>query len=216
MATIITMNSKEFLDDFIEKFNYKKYNFLLVSQDITTNKKYGNVYATPSIMPPPNVLSELIGKGDPDKYEKKYIKYLSDPKVDSLITVLVKLATVDNSNVILLCSKEEDDYGYLDILRDYIEATYSAKVYSYKKYKKKPDKCDSVGKNKKKIVKILTRKLKEVDTSAEPTVNKSDIKDRLKQLSKKELVAFAKSKGLKLDKDGSKSDMIKVMLKKLF
>lgn len=216
MASIIKLDSKDFLDDFIKRFNYKKYNFLLVSQDIKTKKKYDNVYATPSLIPPPNLIGGLLRDGDVDKYEKKYLKYLSNPKVDSLITVLVKLATVDNSNVVLLCSKEEDKCGYLDILGDYIEATYGAKVFSYKKYKKNPDKCDSVGKNKKKIVKTLTKKMKEIDTSAEPTINKSDIKDRLKQLKRKELIEFAKSKGLKLKKDLDKKEMINKIIKVLF
>ena len=216
MASIIKMNSKEFLDDFLKKFNYKKYNFLLVSQDIKTQKKYDNVYATPSLIPPPNVISELLSSVSANKYEKKYVNYLSNPKVDSLITVLVKLATVDNSNVVLLCSKDEDEYGYLDILGDYITAVYGAKVFSYKKYKKNPKDCDSVGKNKKKIIKVLKNKLNNIETDAEATIDKSEIKERLKQLKRKELVDFAKSKGLKLKSSMDKSDMIKKIMKSLF
>jgi len=216
MAAIIKMNSKEFLDDFLKNFNYKKYNFLLVSQDIKTEKKYDNVYATPSLIPPPNVVSELLGSGNASKYEKKYVNYLSNPKVESLITVLVKLATVENSNVVLLCSKDEDEYGYLDILGDYITAIYGAKVFSYKKYKKNPKKCNSVGDNKKKIIKVLKKKLNDIDTDAEATIDKSEIKERLKQLKKSELIEFAKSKGLKLKKSMEKSDMVKKIIKTLF
>lgn len=216
MAVIIKMDSKEFLDDFVKEFNYKKYNFLLVSQDIKTKKTYDNVYAIPSLIPPPNVIAKLINSGKASDYEKKYVQYLSAPKQDALITVLVKLAVVENSNVVLLCSKDEDKYCYLDILANYIESIYGAKVYSYKKYKKNPKKCDSAGDRKKKIVKVLRKKMKNIDTSAEPTVDKSELKDRLGQLKTKELISFAKDKGLKLKKDMSKKEMIKKIINTLF
>lgn len=216
MAAIIKMNSKEFLDDFLDKFNYKKYNFILVSNDITTQKKYDNVYAIPSLIPPPNVMAELIREGDVDKYAKKYIKYLSQPKVEAFITVLVKLAVVENSNVIILCSKDEYEYDYIELLSDYISTVYGAKVFSYKKYKKNPKKCDSSDGNKKKIVKVLRKKIANIDIESEDAVNKSDIKERLKKLSRKELIKFAKSKGLSIKKSKEKSEIIKKILDTLF
>ena len=99
MAAIIRMSSDDFLDNFIKKYNYKKFNFLLISEGVKTKKKYRNVYALKSLIPPANVVSEFINSGYSGKYVKKYTNYLSNPEVEALITVIVKLCVVDNSNV---------------------------------------------------------------------------------------------------------------------
>ena len=217
MAAIIRMSSDDFLDNFIKKYNYKKFNFLLISEGVKTKKKYRNVYALKSLIPPANVVSEFINSGYSGKYVKKYTNYLSNPEVEALITVIVTLCVVDNSNVVLLCTKEESEYKYLNIICDYIEAVYGVKAYSYNKYKKDPDGCEKISnKVKKKVAKVLSSKLKTMKHAPSDKgvkVDKKEMKAKLKILTKKELKSYCKENSISIKKDDEKSDIIKRILK---
>lgn len=212
MGAIIRMDSKQFLKKFVKDENYKNFNFILVSEDVKTVNKYSNVYAIRSLLPPPNILSIFVNEGMSDKYIKKYIDYLSNPKIEAMLTVIVKLAVIENSNVVLLCSKNEDEFGYIKIICKYIEKIYNVKTYSYKKYKSNPEECEKV-KDKKKVVKILDKKLNEFDGDATPNIDKKELKRRLESLSKKELKGYCKYQSISFDKDDSKEKLIKKIIK---
>ena len=213
MACIIKMASDDFLDNFLKKFDYKKFNFLLVSENIQTTKKYKNVYSIPSLLPPPNIISEFISNGPTERYAKKYYDYISTPRVEAMITILVKLAIIDNSNVILLCSKAEDEFKYLDLICQYIETVYGVNTYSYKKYKKDPEKCEKVSdKVKKKASKILNKKIANIQDIEPPQVSKKQLNERFKSMSRKDLKQFLKSNSIKFDKDDSKKDLRKLII----
>ena len=143
---------------------------------------------------------------------KKYIEYLSISKIEAMLTVIVKLAVVENSNVVLLCSENEDEFGYTKIICKYIEKVYGVKTYSYKKYKSNPSKCETV-KNKKKVVKILDKKLNEFDGDASPNIDKKELRRRLESLSKKELKGYCKYQSISFDKDDSREKLIKRIIK---
>jgi len=218
MACIIKMSSDEFLDKFIKDFDYKKFNFLLISENVKTEKKYRNVYAIPSLIPPANVISEFIANGYTNDYVKKYLDYLSTPRVEAMITIMVKLAIVDNSNVIMLCSKAEDEFKYLDIICQYIEYAYGVNTYTFKKYKKNPDKCEDVDeKVKKKVVKILEKKLgeiKEIETAPNMTkAEKKQVEAAFKKMNKKEICKILKRCGIKHNPKDSKKDLRKTIIK---
>lgn len=212
MGAIIRMSSKEFLKKFVKEEDYRKFNFLLISEDIKNNKEYNNVYSLKALIPPPNIISIFVNEGRSDKYVRKYIDYLRFPKVEALLTVIVKLAIIENSNVILLCSESEKEFGYLKIICDYIEKVYKVKTYSYKKYINNPKACEKV-KDKKEVVKILEKKLKNFDEDVETGVNKKELKRRLQELSKKELRGYCKYHSISVDKDDSKEKIIKRIIK---
>lgn len=212
MGAIIRMSSKEFLKTFVKKEDYRKFNFLLISEDITSLGKYKNVNSIPTLIPPPNVVSVFVNEGLSDKYVKKYINYLQLPRVEAILTVIVKLAIVENTNVVLLCSEKEDEFGYLNIIGKYIKTVYNVPTYSYKRFRKDPSSCESV-KNKKKVIKILDHKLKNIDTSAESNINLHEMKRRLQTLSKKELRGFCKQHSIDCKKDDTKEKLIKRILK---
>lgn len=217
MSCIIKMSSDELLDKFIKKFDYKKFNFLLISENIKTEKRYKNVYAIPSLIPPPNIISTFINEGNSKNYVKKYLDYISTPRVEAMITIAVKLAIIDNSNVVLLCSKDEDEFGYVDIICQYIENIYGVQTYSYKKYKKNPEKCENVDdKVKKRVSKILEKKIGEMkDIEDSPKLKKKDMLTKIEKLSKKELKKILKSNSIDYDKDDSKKKLIKKVMKNL-
>lgn len=217
MACIIKMSSDEFLDKFIEKYDYRKFNFLLISEDIKTVNKYKNVYAIPSLIPPPNIITSFISGGYDSTYIKKYLDYIQTPRVEAMITIAVKLAIIDNSNVVLLCSKAEDEFKYIDIICQYIENIYSVKTYSYKKYKKDPDKCEHVDeKVKKKVSKILEKKIddiKDIETGFK-TMSLKEAKAKVKAIGgKKEITKFLRTYGIKHNPKDSKKDLRKLMTK---
>ena len=216
MAVIMKMVSDTFLNKFIKDEDYKNFNFLLVSENIKTDKKYKNVYVLNSLIPPANVISEFIANGNSDRYMKKYVDYLSTSKPSTLIAVAVKLAALENSNVVLLCTKDEDEFKYLDILCQYIEHLYDVKICTYKKYKKNPEKYD-LTKNKKKIAKVIKEEINKAEdsryNSKSSYVDKSALKEKLKELSKKELKALCKQNSIDYKKDMEKKDLIKVILK---
>ena len=214
MACIIRMTSVEFLDKFIKKHDYKKFNFLLISEDIKTTNQYKNVYAIPSLIPPPNIISDYItGDGYSEKYIKNYLDYIQTPRVEAMITVAVKLAIIDNANVVLICSKAENEFKYIDIICQYIENIYGVKTYSYKKYKKDPKACETVDdKVKKKVSKILEKKIGEIqDIDPYKIPHKKQIREFVKCLGKKEMTKLLRTNGIKHNPKDSKKDLKKLL-----
>lgn len=213
MACIIRMTSDEFLDKFVKKHDYKKFNFLLISEDIKTTNQYKNVYAIPSLIPPPNIISDFIQVGYSEKYIKNYLDYISTPRVEAMITVAVKLAIIDNANVILICSKSENEFKYINIICQYIENIYGVKTYSYKKYKKDPEACEEVNdKVKKKVAKVLEKKIgeiQEIDPYKIP--KKKEIRAFVKPLGKKQMTKMLRTNGIKHNPKDSKKDLKKLV-----
>lgn len=211
MATIIRMTSDEFIKKFIKKEDYKKYNFLLVSDDISTDKSFGNVYSLKALLPPPNIMSVYINEGYSSKYRDKYFNYLSNPRVEGLLTVIVKLVVVDKSDVVLLCSKNEDEFKYVSMICEYIEAMYHVKSCTYKKYRNNKKKYDDM-KYSKKTLSVLKKKLKNIKETPVPQITRSEMKQRLKSMNKKELRIICKKNNIDYSKDDSKKDLIEIIM----
>lgn len=212
MACIIRMSSDEFLDKFIKKHDYKKFNFLLISENVKTTNKYRNVYSIPTLIPPPNIISDFISNGYGQNYIKKYVDYISTPRVEAMITIAVKLCVIDNANVVLLCSKDESEFKYINIICQYIENIYGVKTYSYKKYKKDPDKCEEIdSKVKKNVSKILEKKIGEIKDIETPKVNKKEILKMLENMGRDDMEKFLKHHGIKFKSKYSKKDLRKLI-----
>lgn len=212
MAKFLYMNSKEILK-FIKKVNVDEYNFVLVSKDITNEKGLAkNVISLPKLLPPPQSVAHVLD-GKTKKFKKSYLNYLAMPKVDSLITVIAKMLAVENGNVVLVCSKVEDDeYQYLSTLADYIETLYDIKAQSYKEFKKDPD-MNSV-KNKKRTIQIVQTKLQNIDVGyVNETFASSTLRSKLEECSNKELRKLAKKLDIKLKEDMPREKVIKKILK---
>lgn len=213
MASLIILESDDFLKSFVKKFDYEKYNFVLVSSDIDTKNKYKNVFRAKQLLPPSKAVVCMTNGNDYEEYYKKYAKYLSRPDVEIFLTTIAKLVAVEGTNVVLLCSKAEAEMKYLNIIKEYFEEIYQLKVFSYKKYKKDPDKCDSVTK-KKKVIKIIDKKTNEASSKAiNVQLDPEDVKARLKHQSEETLRAMAKRIGVKVKKTDDKKTIIKKIKK---
>ena len=212
-GVIMRMTSGEFLDKFIKKHDYRKFNFLLISEDIKTSNQYKNVYSIPSLIPPPNVVSTFVSEGYTGKYVKKYLDYIQTPRVEAMITIAVKLAIIDNSNVILICSKAEDEFKYIDIICQYIENVYGVKTCTYKKYKKNPAKYEDVSdKIKKKVGKILEKKIGEIQDIESMKPSKKQVREMVKSIGgKKDITRILRENGIKHNPKDSKKDLRKLL-----
>lgn len=215
MASIIMMKSDEFLDSFLKKYNHENFNFILVSADIKTDYKFKNVFKIKQLLPPTKAISCKLNGNDYDEYRKKYIKHLARPDIEIFITTIVKLAVAENSNVVLLCSKDEhSNLKYLNILREYIEEVYGVNVFTYKKYKK-TEKPTSVI-SKKKTIKIIAKKIEHAASeNVQVNLDRDEVVGRLKHMSKESVYKFAKSNGIKVKKDMDKKELLKKIYKKI-
>ncbi|MFN4245855.1 MAG: hypothetical protein ACK4F9_06915 [Brevinematia bacterium] len=217
MGVIIRMDSKKFLKDFIKENDPMEFQYVLISENITTKEKFKNVKAIPLLIPPVSAISELENEGF-KSYRKAYLNYLSNPKIEAFISIIVK-AVVDNElKIVLLCSQSENEFKYLKIICEYIEEVYKLKTYTYKSYKENPEKACKI-KNKDEVKKILNKKLenlysnKEVDL--ETKKDKKKLMKELKKLSRKELIKVARKKNIDVDEDADKDKIVKKIAKKL-
>ena len=211
MGVLIRMSSGDFLNKFIKEFDYNDYRFLLISEDIKT-EKHKNVFTLKCLIPPAHTISEFVANGFSDKYVKKYAEYLNHPKIALLIGTIVRMVVAENRKVVLMCSDKENEFKFLKVLADYINATYDVKVYSYKKYAKDPEAAENVKYKKKFIINLderieeLSEKAKNVPDIVDP---KKYAKAQFKALTKEDLIRYCKDNGLKVKKGDGKKDIIK-------
>lgn len=216
MGVIIRMDSKKFLKDFREKFNTEEYQYILISELITTKGDLKNVQPIQRLMPPPKIASRYV-EGDKKSYEKAYLEYLQIPEIDAMVTIIVKAAIQNDMKIVLICSKSEDEFDYLKHICQYIEAIYKMKTYTYKEYAKDPEKANKL-KNKDEINKIVSKKLERMNKEGvdlDPANKKERYIKELKKLGKKGMKKLAKSRGIKLKDDLEKDEMAKKLAKKL-
>ncbi len=211
MGAIIRMSSKTFVEDFIKNENYKNFTFLLASNDIKTRGNYDNIYSMKVLIPPVSSLRSYVEQGVNKKYIKKYIEYLETRKMETILSVIVKAAVVEEQNVVILCSEEESEYEYTKILCKHIESVFKVPTYSYKKFKKEEHPGEL--KNREKTLKIL-KDLIGKENMKPTTLTPKQLKNTLKDHSKKELIRMCKSSKIKVDDSMTKTEIIDKYVKK--
>lgn len=216
MGVIIRTDGKQLVKKVLTKHDHKKFQYLIISEDIETLGKRKNVMSLNKLMPPPNVVAAFVRDGYCKDYKAKYLEYLKRDEVNSVVAVIVK-AVLTDLNIILVCSNDEKEYKYLKLLGDFIESEYRVKVISYKEYDENPEKAEKI-KNKEEVTKILNKKMEKFKGSnltLDARFDSKRFKTMLSKLDKKELKAFCKSKKIKIDNDMSKEDIIKKITKKI-
>lgn len=184
MACLIKMDSKKFIKDFCKEYNPHNFHIILVSKDITSRGKYDNVYVAEDLYPTKEVFGARINAGSKE-FELKYLRQLQNHKDASFIlATIVKSIIKYKMNVVLLCSETEDEYGFVDIICDYLETVYKLPTVTMKQLKKKGDKL--LKKSPKNIDEIEKAYLK-VITSMEETSDSKKEKDKEGKKLRKEL-----------------------------
>ena len=219
---IMRMNSKTFLKKFVEDKEtiLRKYNYVLVSHEINTNGTHENVIRSTTLVPPSSVLGHQIN-GDINRYYNSYMDYLASPECLHLLLTMVK-ASIDGMDIILLCSKSEDQYGYLDMIAEFLERNFGIKVYEFEEYKKDDAgecrKIKDIERTKKAMMSAIEflKKAKIANKKEQDKKDKVKIKAELKDMKKKELKEICKEYGIKTGKEPEKKDLIKKILNKMF
>lgn len=213
------MDSKEFLKKFCKSYDYRNFQFILISQNIKSEKKYKEAYQLDALMPSTITLASIIHNGDTKTFKAKYSAQLLSEKCDGLITLMMKLLIKDGKNIVLMCTPEEMEYGYMKMLKKYIESVYKVKVFKFKEFDKlarTDEDVESVSSSKSE--KILKKKLKTLNKNVVlgESQNRKIVKDKLGEMKRSELKAYAEDRGLRLAEDEGKKDIISRILKYIF
>lgn len=216
MASIILMKTSEFINEFCGKYNHRNFNFLLISNDVKTKGKYNNVTQLRSLLPPTNAVSAYLNGSDKQAYHQKYYKHLASAQNDSILTTVVKLAAIDDTNIVFLCTDDEAEIKYLKPLQTYIETVFYVKVCKFKEYRQNEKKCEC-NINPKKTNKALAYKFKVLQEKnvGVPSI-RAHIYPKLQEMKTKQLIKFAESKGIYVKKDISREKLLKKIDKELW
>lgn len=115
MGCVIRLNSEKFVMNFLKEFDQQDFQFILISENITTDRRYKNVMPIQALIPPPNIIATFINDGYGKDYKQKYFNYLKKDEINSLVSIIIK-AVMGGMKIVLLCSKSEDEYKYLKLL----------------------------------------------------------------------------------------------------
>ncbi len=219
---IIRMNSKKFLKKFIEDKDVilQDFNYVLVSDEINSNNTHKNVVRARNLIPKTVDIGLKIN-GEYQKYYENYMQYLASPEPLHLLVTMVAGVINSDLNVVLLCSKSEDDHSYLDMIDEFLQKNFGLCAYTYEQYKEYGEKCKQIkdiAKTKKAMVSAIEylKKAQAENQKIQDKKDKEKIKTELKDMKKKELKEICKEYGIKFSKDDEKKDIIKKILKEMF
>ena len=183
--------------------------YVLISNSIRKNGKYKDqvVNANNILLPKQDLILDYDDYTSPS-YQNAYREYINERK--PFLATLIKYAIEEDGIVILLCSKREKKYLYLDMLKEFIEDEFDYPVYNYKKYKKGKEKYRDIDYDDviKKCNKVLKKAKKdEIDKKLSTERGREEY---FNSLSKSELKKELKKMDL-YQKGMSKSEMIDML-----
>ena len=187
----------------------KETQYVLISNSIRKNGKYKDqvVNANNILLPKQDLILDYDDYTSPS-YQNAYREYINERK--PFLATLIKYAIEEDGIVILLCSKREKKYLYLDMLKEFIEDEFDYPVYNYKKYKKGKEKYRDIDYDDviKKCNKVLKKAKKdEIDKKLSTERGREEY---FNSLSKSELKKELKKMDL-YQKGMSKSEMIDML-----
>lgn len=140
MGKIIRANSKELVKDLLPAIeNHEDFQFVVVSDEIKTSKKKKNVCKVRALIPSVELIT-YFEEGKEKKFKKKYIEFLNKKEIDeSYIQPFVVGIKEHGWSIVLVCSKDEDKYGFLKLICDHMEKKYGLKTVSTKKFLEKKE-----------------------------------------------------------------------------
>lgn len=221
-GVIIRMNSKKFLKKFVEDKDVilEDFNYVLASDEINSDNSHQNVVRARALIPKTVDIGLKIN-GEYQKYYENYMEYLASPEPLHLLVTMVAGVINSDLNVVLLCSKSEDDHLYLDMIDEFLQKNFGICAYTYDQYVENKDKCKEVrdlAKTKKAMVSAINylKKAQVENQKLQDKKDKAKVKAELKEMKKKELKEICKEYDIKFNKDDEKKDIIKKIIKAMF
>lgn len=218
---ILYCDSKTFLKKFIYEEIMDDYQFLSVSKTIKVEKNNSrNVTKMSSLMPPTEACNKCAG-GNANGYYEEYMKHLASPDIFPSILAIVN-AYIKNIKIVLVCGDDEDnDYGYFQIIKMYLNEVFGIKSYEYSYYRKNKEECLKLPKNMDDIIKTYYEGVEWAKThkserkiKQEREMVKDQLEEELKEMSSKELRKMCKENNVYYEKDMSKKELRKALIKK--
>lgn len=195
---ILISNSKDFLR-YIETADRKNIlgtQYVLVSTTISKSGRYSNVISQDRLMPTAALLTAYANGGSKSTFKEDYYDHLNN-HIHLLATMIA--ATLDEKyDIIIVCSnKEWKRFGYLKVLKSFIEDKFKYPVYNLGKI------LNAIEKNEE----IVNYAFKEKDVRAKiAKYRKTDAKNKNTKLNRKDMEKKLKKIGL-YQKGMSKIDM---------
>ena len=202
------MNSKDLQNIFLKHENDKD---ILEAQYvlISTRIRIRNTKTCKNVINCKNDLfpNPMICNADEEHFEDAYFEQLDNNKV--LLAQLIKLSIEEKLNIFFVCTKKEDNLGYLQYLSNYIYIKFDYPVYRYKSYYS--GKSGLYRYNKQGVLGICNSIIENgKNRNLDDIIDSGNIGKYAKQASKDELKTVLKSNGV-YRKGMSKQEMIDVI-----
>lgn len=133
---IVRVTSKDKMKKILSNVDLGSSEFVLVSEIIHRDslpKKATVTYAGYLIMDPSSI-NIYLSEGRNSRFEKSYMEHLARPECLFILNEILRRSFENKKDVFFICSQEEYDYKYLDILGDFIMTYYGIKTVSSKKF----------------------------------------------------------------------------------
>jgi hypothetical protein len=207
------MNSKVFFDVYLQREKYKtmmKSDYIIASDRIRrSSTKWANTIIVKKDFVPS---AHCYSMGTEEEMRQVYFDELStNATALSFLVLMIKESIENDTNFILLTSKIESKIHYLDWLAEFVYEKFGYPIIDYnlfvkKGYVLKYNKAD-VLKRVKRLAKLVEKRSEEAIIRSNSSGGKAALKERYRQMSKKELIKRLKSMDLYYD-NMSKSEMI--------
>ena len=192
------------------------FQFILISKDVKHDGRFKNITSIQSLMPTKAELDYKFEIGH-DRFAQEFAKRLSKEENKIALLTIAKSVAETKFNLVLMCSPEENDIGYLEIIADYITSMFDIEVLTYKKIKKNPKLLTEDISNKEEVLQKISKYSSNINNStreiSDLDVDKK-IKDIIMSLPDSEIGTHPIKKLLK-ENDFSKSDIKEMSKAKL-
>ena len=108
-----------------------------VASDVVRRNDFSvkaRVYICKFLIPSMAIVNTMLHDGDKAKYEREYMRQLSRPESCFCINEMIYQCIKNNAVLVLVCSRDEQEFGYIDILSEFIEMNYGIKPVGAKKF----------------------------------------------------------------------------------
>lgn len=124
-------------EDETNKKRYSNFRVLLPSQSINPDKfKQDKIFPIEHLIPPAHLMQERLNKIiDRKTFKKKYFDYLQDESQRITISYIIYDIVKNERDYAVTCSDEEYQYGYMDLLSEFIHKFYGLNILTHDAYK---------------------------------------------------------------------------------
>lgn len=224
-GVMISIDSKQFIEDFIHEEIMNEYYYVIISEMIKISDGDSIAKSQISILKsliPATKIRCLKINGNMSDYCNAYMKYLASPEIFPTIVTLVK-AYLSGLNLVLICSDDEEkDLKILYLISQYILDTFGITVSPYDYYRKHKKECRKVPDNLDDIIKVYESAVEwarthkgEGQLAREQNKTKERLQEELKEMNSKELKKICKELDIVYDKSMSKKEIRKAIIKKV-